>query len=144
MSRDWTPREQYYADIALLKDGKGSLRGMTDFMRFVYNGVEQDMYTEEQRKVMNSYKELGFLFGDGLCKIWSATQAHPRKRKWVLDDVERELEELIETDKQKKSIDKFDETIVKWYCGSLDENFYYNELNNKLFEDYLYKRIMGI
>lgn len=88
------------------------------------------------------FKELGFLFSDNLYSLWLSTEEHPRKRKRVLMETEIEIEKIIEADKKQRDLGVFDETLVKWYLGELDSNFYYSDYNNELLQEYLFNKIM--
>ena len=96
MSRNWTPREMYLIDLRMEQEGLGSLRKDLDNMVFVApNGERISFFSDEKKKVMGMFKELGFLFGDNLYVLWETTEEHPRKRKRVLQATEEELLELI-------------------------------------------------
>ena len=143
MSRNWTPREMYLIDFRMEREGLGSLRKDLDNMVFVApNGERISFFSDEKKKVMGMFKELGFLFGDNLYVLWETTEEHPRKRKRVLQATEEELEKLIEYDISGKSLDSFDKVLVDWYYGKLDPHFYYSEDNDYLLEKYLYDKIM--
>lgn len=143
MSRNWTPREMYLIDLRMEQEGLGSLRKDLDNMVFVApNGERISFFSDEKKKVMGMFKELGFLFGDNLYVLWETTEEHPRKRKRVLQATEEELEKLIEYDISGKSLDSFDKVLVDWYYGKLDPHFYYSEDNDYLLEKYLYDKIM--
>ena len=78
-------------------EGLGSLRKDLDNMVFVApNGERISFFSDEKKKVIGMFKELGFLFGDNLYVLWESTEEHPRKRKRVLQATEEELEKLIE------------------------------------------------
>lgn len=142
MSRNWTPREMYLIDFRMEREGLGSLRKDLDNMVFVApNGERISFFSDEKKKVIGMFKELGFLFGDNLYVLWESTEEHPRKRKRVLQATE-ELEKLIEYDISGKSLDSFDKVLVDWYYGKLDPHFYYSEDNDYLLEKYLYDKIM--
>ena len=53
-----------------------------------------------------------------------------------------EIEKIIEADKKQRDLGVFDETLVKWYLGELDSNFYYSDYNNELLQEYLFNKIM--
>lgn len=143
MSRNWTPREMYLIDFRMEREGLGSLRKDLDNMVFVApNGERISFFSDEKKKVIGMFKELGFLFGDNLYVLWESTEEHPRKRKRVLQATEEELEKLIEYDISGKSLDSFDKVLVDWYYGKLDPHFYYSEDNDYLLEKYLYDKIM--
>ena len=143
MSRNWTPREMYSVDFYMEQEGRGSLRENLDNMVFVTpDGERIPLLSDEKKKVLGMFKELGFLFGDNLYVLWQQTQEHPRKRKRILQETEEELEKLIEFDRTGKSLNSFDKVLVDWYYGKLDPHFYYSEDNDYLLEKYLYDKIM--
>ena len=143
MSRNWTPREMYLMDLVMQREHNAFLRESMNNLVFVTpTGEEVPYLSEDKKKVLSMFKELGFLFGDNLYILWQKTQEHPRKRKKVLQATEEELEKLIEYDRAGKSLDCFDKVLVDWYWGELDPNFYYSEENNYLLEKYLYDKIM--
>ncbi len=142
MSRNWTPREMIFVDLRMTKEGH-SLRDSLNGLVFVdVSGNRVSFFSDEKKKVMSMFRELGFLFGDNLYHLWVATEKHPRIRKRVLMSVEQELENLITADINNQSLDCFDKTIVSWYMGELDPCFYYSEYNDELLENYLYEKIM--
>ena len=142
MSRNWTPREMYFVDLEMTKQGK-SLRNSLYTMVFVDpQGNQTSFISEEEKKVLVQFKELGFLFCENLYHLWVSTESHPRIRKRILLETEQELERIIDADKNSKSLDVFDKILVSWYMGELDSNFYYSDYNNELLEQYLYDKIM--
>lgn len=143
MSRNWTPREMYLVDLMMQREGNAFLRESLNNMIFLTpNGEEMPYLTDEKKKVLGMFKELGFLFGDNLYVLWQKTKERPIKRKRILQATEEELEKLIEYDRSGESLDSFDKILVDWYYGELDPNFYYSEQNNYLLEKYLYDKIM--
>ena len=142
MSRNWTPREMYFVDLEATKQGR-PLRGTLNTLVFVDpKGNQIPFINEDEKKVLSMFKELGFLFSDNLYHLWVSTNEHPRIRKKVLMEMEQELENIIDNDKNGKSFTMYDDILVRWYMGELDPNFYYSEYNNELLEQYLYEKIM--
>lgn len=143
MSRNWTPREMYLMDLMMQREHNAFLRESMNNLVFVKpNGEEVSYLSDEKKKVLGMFQELGFLFGDNLYILWQKTQEHPRKRKRILQETEEELQKLIEYDRAGQPLDCFDKVLVDWYWGELDPNFYYSEENNYLLEKYLYDKIM--
>ena len=60
--------------------------------------------------------------------------------------IDMQLEEIIKLHTEKVALEDYpkyiDEYLLKWFLGELDKNFYYNSRNNKIFEDYLFQKIM--
>ena len=135
MSRDWTPRETYYADKQLQELGKGSLFEITENMVWHDgNGNSKPYYSDEQMKIKKKYKWLGNLFSP-VYDLYKKMSEHPKYRNRILQEIEDELTVIINTNAKNK-----DETVWLWYIGRLDEGFYYNEYNNELFYDYIMQK----
>ena len=65
---------------------------------------------------------------------------HPRYRNRVLNEIENQIK-LIENNEVKG----IDNIVEKWFNGTLDEHFYYNERNNEAFGRYIldkYKELL--
>lgn len=146
MGRDWTPQEQYLIALNLQnkeKDLKSFMKNKFDIVFIKADTKEKiPLYSEEEKKVLLMFEFLGFLFSDNLYNLWEKTSKYPICRKKFLDETEKEIEAIIKADRNNKNLSCFDKTIVQWYLGKLDNNFYYSEENNKLFEEYLYKKIL--
>lgn len=146
MSRDWTPREHYFADLYMQKEYKSNFRKDSINMVISYQGKEESVYSEEEKKILRKYRELGFLFSRNLLSLFERTKEHPIRRNRILNDMEIQLNTLIDCNKKHGSSCEYpkdiDITLLKWYLGELDSNFYYNQRNNKIFENYLFDKIM--
>ena len=143
MSRNWTPREMYFVDLSIQqRDGHSMRNGLFDMVFVSAHGDKVPFIQEEEKKILSMFKELGFLFSDNLYSLWLSTEEHPRKRKRVLMETEIEIGKIIEADKKQRDLGVFDETLVKWYLGELDSNFYYSDYNNELLQEYLFNKIM--
>ena len=55
MSRDWTPREHYFADLYMQREYKSSFREESLNMTISYEGKEEAVYTEEDKKILKKY-----------------------------------------------------------------------------------------
>lgn len=145
MSRDWTPREQYYIDKSTSQNRGYSMRKTMESLKFVAaDGTETPFFKESDLETLGAYKELGFLFGDGLLEIKKRTASTPKKTASVLKETEEELERIIAADEKGESLDnKFDQNLVKWFYGKLSGSFYYNEQNNQELVFILYEKITG-
>lgn len=146
MSRDWTPREHYFADLYMQREYKSNFREDSLNMTISYEGKEEAVYTEEDKKILKKYRELGFLFSRNLLSLYERTSEHPIRRNRMLNELELQLEEIIKLHTEKVALEDYpkyiDEYLLKWFLGELDKNFYYNSRNNKIFEDYLFQKIM--
>ena len=147
MSKDWTPQQYYFADLYMQKEYNSNMREDFINMKISFNGKEEPFYTEEDKVILKKYRELGFLFSRNLLSLYERTKEHPIRRNRLLNEIEVQLNTLIDCNKKNGSHCEFPENIdnilVKWYLGKLDSDFYYNQRNNKAFENYLFNKIMG-
>ena len=133
MSRDWCPRELYFADKHMAAQGY-SMRD-SDFM-FVNTatGEKIPLKSEEEKTIGKNFPNLSFLL-DGWYRVYSSmTNTEARDNLFKL--YENTLSAIIVEDEDVSfavphTIFEYD-TIIKWYCGKLDKGFYYNERNNEL------------
>lgn len=143
VSRSWTPQEQCHVDLFMTKRDNVSYKDKMFSIVFTgANGESHPMISDKEKEILVLFKELGFLFSSNLYHLWLSAEEHPRCRKRVLNEVEIELEKIIDADINKKGFNGLDSTVVKWYLGELDPHFYYNDMNNQYFEEYLYDKIM--
>lgn len=146
MSKDWTPQQHYFADLYMQKEYNSNMREEFLNMKVSFNGKEEPFYTEEDKIILKKYKELGFLFSRNLLSLYERTKEHPIRRNRVLNEIEEQLNVLIDCDKKDGLSCEYpfdvSSALIKWYQGELDPNFYYNQRNNRVFEDYLFQRIM--
>lgn len=121
------------------------MRKTMESLKFVAaDGTETPFFKESDLETLRAYKELGFLFGDGLLEIKKRTASTPKKTASVLKETEEELERIIAADEKGESLDnKFDQNLVKWFYGKLSGSFYYNEQNNQELVFILYEKITG-
>lgn len=144
MSRDWTPREQYYIDKSTSQNRGYSLRNTIESLKLVAaDGTETPFYSESDLETLRAYKELGFLFGNSLLAIKKHTASMPGKAASVFKETEEELERIIAADEKNEPLDGFDQSLVRWFYGKLSASFYYNERNNQELVNILYERITG-
>ena len=129
MSRDWTPRELWYADEMAYQTRGQRLRDAK--FEYVIDGKHIPMEDKQSEKIRSQYKELGFLF-ELLPNLYNKLSNHPKYRNRVLQRIEEHLEDLI---KQNSGNDT--DTVWLWYIGKLDSNFYYRRYNDELFYDYI-------
>lgn len=144
MSRDWTPREQYYIDKSISQKRGYSMRKTLESLVFVAaDGTETPLLEESDLETLRDYKELGFLFGDGIFVIKKHTASTPEKAASVLKETKEELERIIAADEKNEPLDGFDQSLVRWFYGELSDSFYYNERNNQELVNILYEKITG-
>ena len=144
MSRDWTPREQYYIDTSISRNKGYSMRESMKSLKFVEaDGTETPFFGESDLGTLRAYKELGFLFGDSLLEITKHTASMPEKAASVLKETEEELERIIAADEKNEPLDGSDQSLVKWFYGKLSDSFYYNGRNNQALFNILYEKITG-
>lgn len=133
MSRDWTPRELWYADEMAYQTRGERLRDTK--LVYVIDGKQIPIDDKQSEKIRSQYKELGFLF-DKLLKLYKELSDHPKYRNRVLNQIEEHLELLI---KQNNGSEK--DIVWLWYIGKLDKNFYYREYNDELFYEYIVNEV---
>lgn len=129
MSRDLTPQELFLIDY----QGHNKLRAAT--LEFVgEDGTKQRL---DNHLAKDRYPELSFLYNgfDELYKKHSSDE----KVLAVLDKLE---EAIVGVEQETLNGElpfttPFDETVRKWFNGELDEHFYYNDENDRLFEEFV-------
>lgn len=133
MSRDWCPRELYFADKHMATQGY-SMRD-SDFM-FVNTatGEKIPLKSEEEKTIGKNFPNLSFLLDGWYCVYNSMTNAEARDNLFKL--YETTLSAIIIADEDPSMVCPttiFEySTILSWYRGELDRGFYYNERNNEL------------
>lgn len=136
MSRDWTPKELYYADIWFTKEYGQSYRDMKATW-YVGGKPLPDPYEDIREEVKERYPELALLFSP----VFDYYKKYKDKEKIlsVLDEVER-MVKGIEEGKQGEG-EPYD-TVSLWYNG--EKGFYSTERNNEHLETYIDDRIAHI
>ena len=132
MSKSFTPKELYLADMALKNAVRNAL-----FIMHTENGdhIRLDNYLAKER-----YPELSFLFSDfdNLYKKYEENQ----KALQFLDSIEARIRELEEGISSAEPTEQ--DTVSAWFNGNLDKHFYYSEVNTSLFLEYLEEEIQKI
>lgn len=134
MSRDWTPRETYFADkFHFQKTGQHFYEmKLTTFVM----GKETLVHPTKEEKIL--YKKYPYL---AITSIDNLQQLSNNFSKDLLVELEEYVKDLCVSDEGKNkfhdSKELENEVINKWYNGQLDENFYYRERNNEYLFDYL-------
>ncbi len=152
MSRDWTPCELYLVDRHLTETEGRRLRDTEITIHF--DGKEFPYgYPEAKAK----YPELTFLFG----KFGSLYDEYKDNKKAnalfeqmeiALVDAEKKL--LEHTSVAPKDFGSYDtedllqksvgDIVEEWFYGRLDVSFYYSEVNDKAFLDYIRAKVQEI
>ena len=132
MSKSWSPRELYLADLV----SQNSIRNTS----WVIGEERVDNHLAKDR-----YPELSFLV-DNFDKIYQEYQNDPEALV-LLDEIESKIcriENAITGGAEKASTyyDNLSTDIVcRWFEGKLDPDFYYADENNRLFTEYICERI---
>lgn len=127
MSRNFTPYEHHEADKRL-ELSKHAL---------VQNNVatgEKIVLYDPDSPAAKRFPNLHFLFHEGLTEIVNEFGGEAAN---VLAKTESDLAKIVERYDSGGSNDGLDETLVLWYEGRLDPNFYYAEYNNELLREHL-------
>lgn len=134
MSRDWTPREAYFADKHFWKQTGEHFYEMK-LVTYIMGKETLVHPTKEEKILYQKYPYLAITSIDNLHKLSSN----------LSQDLVMELEEYVKNlcisdegkNKFHDSNELENEVINKWYNGELDENFYYRERNDEYLLDYL-------
>ena len=122
MSRDWTPREFYYADK------KFNFKEMNITIEIPTTGQKFPMVSETKQKLTKEYPNFGFLY-ERAEELWNILPENTREK--TFNKIDSRLTEIIEKDKMS------DDILSQWYFGRLDKGFYYREQNDELLFEYL-------
>lgn len=131
MSRDWTPRQMYYADKEMKADNGYGFLDMSVTWHDS-KGNEYPMFSDEELDFCKQYPVFGLTF-EPLWK-WYDSQDDKRRAKIVIEMVEKKLAAYISGNSEKT--DKLT-TVQKWFEGKLDPAFYYNADNNNAMYEHL-------
>lgn len=126
MSRDWTPKEMYLIEQMNIKKGMGSWFDWMENTTFSYKGVTKPLHSSEDIAKRKEFPLLGRLY-DPFDKLYYFLSNVPTGLD-LLGRMENELKNYIETGAGDK-----ESALIRWFEGSLDEGFYYNTENNRLF-----------
>lgn len=154
MSRDWRPVDQYSCDKLFTLNGE-TLRDME--IKWVIKGETEVFLPNKQAKA--DYPELTFLFG-GFNTLYKQNENNQEAKKTfnMFEEALKKAEANFERAKElstgfplDKELYKFDESqfmkqpieivVEEWFYGRLDSNFYYNEINNKMFYDFIVEKM---
>lgn len=134
MSRDWTPREAYFADKFHFQETGQHFYEMkvTTFVM----GKETLVHPTKEEEIL--YKKYPYL---AITSIDNLQQLFNNLSKDFLVELEKYVKDLCVLDEGKNKFHdskEFENKVInKWYNGQLDENFYYRERNDEYLLDYL-------
>ena len=131
MSRDFTPRELLASEAVL-----GDLFKIQRELIITIDGKEFPYYGKEELAHREQFPILGKLLNrQGFDPLYASASAVPGGMEF-LSAVDKELQEYIATGKGDR-----DSEIIRWFEGTLDENFYYCERNEELFVEKLQENL---
>lgn len=138
MSRSFKPCELYYFDV---QEG-GKMRGEITLVAMDGENAGKEIRIDNHL-ASDRYPELSFLFPP-FDVLYERHKDNDTALKF-LDDIESSLkfiaEESIGRSDPVPFKGEYDDTVEAWFYGKMDKNFYYNEINNRLFEEYLEMQI---
>lgn len=121
--RDFTPRELLGSEAVL-----GDLFEVQRNLIITIDGKEFPYYDKEELAHREQFPILGKLLNkQGFDPLYASAAAAPDGMEF-LSAVDKELQEYIATGKGDR-----DSEVIRWFEGTLDENFYYCERNEELF-----------
>lgn len=127
MSRDFTPRELLASEAVL-----GDLFKVQRELIIAIAGKGFPYYGKEELAHREQFPILGKLLNrQGFDPLYASASAVPGGMEF-LSAVDKELQEYIATGKGDR-----DSETIRWFEGTLDENFYYCERNEELFVEKL-------
>lgn len=127
MSRDFTPRELLASEAVL-----GDLFKVQRELIITIDGKGFPYYGKEELAHREQFPILGKLLNrQGFDPLYASASAVPGGMEF-LSAVDKELQEYIAT-----GMGDRDSETIRWFEGTLDENFYYCERNEELFVEKL-------
>lgn len=127
MSRDFTPRELLASEAVF-----GDLFEVQRNLIITIDGKEFPYYGKEELAHREQFPILGKLLNrQGFDPLYASASAVPGGMEF-LSAVDKALQEYIATGKGDR-----DSEAIRWFEGTLDENFYYCERNEELFVEKL-------
>lgn len=127
MSRDFTPRELLASEAVF-----GDLFEVQRNLIIIIDGREFLYYDKEDLAHREQFPVLGKLLNrQGFDPLYASAAAVPGGMDF-LSAVDKALQEYIATGKGDR-----DSEAIRWFEGTLDENFYYYERNEELFVEKL-------
>ena len=125
MSRDLTPKELDFIQK------QSEIPNLTETLKIVINGVEEDAYTEEQKMMARTWPRLGMFGFDLLERCRSAGVLSSETGRSLIDQIESYFQSGETIDDPELQ----DKTIA-WYEGQLVPGYYMTE-NDREFALYL-------
>jgi hypothetical protein len=133
MSKDFTPR-----DILKINEQFDNLYLKNITITDEY-GNKKSFFTDEEQEIRLKYPLFAMAFGDMFLKLWYDLPAE--KRDSTFEDMERIMRNLKVMDEE-NDFRACDPKVKDWYFGKLDANYYYNDVNNNMFYDWIIKNIV--
>lgn len=130
MSRDWTPREHLAAEQFNIENGLGSIWDFLERTKFHnLDGTVYRICSDEELVLRKQFPYLGKLLSNGFANLYVSLSKINGGLE-LLHSKDEELAVYIESGKGDEN-----SALIKWFNGTLDENFYYSEYNHKLFAE---------
>ncbi len=134
MSRDFTPQIIYFVN-------KQYNNLYLNNIIFTDNttGKSHKMFTDEEMRIRYKYPTFATLYTDNFIKLYHDLPSY--KIRHVFEYMDEILKDITYADENGWSLNSYPETIIKWYKGELDPNFYYHEHNDDLLHEWIMKYI---
>ena len=134
MSRDFTPRQLFNADVALDNSIRNSVLTFKD-------RADGEEFRVDNHLAKDRYPELSFLF-EQFDDVYKDYQNFETALK-TLDRIEEYLRDAETDDRSSTPLSTPPEydTVKDWFDGKLDPDFYYHEHNDQLFRNFLQETI---
>lgn len=146
MSRDWRPIDAVISDEERALNGLERISEMKLYVRIANDKAKTPFFNDEARMV---FPHLCYLLDGFENRIYEFIKDDKSSIK-IYKKIEKELDKLVVRVREQMKEDIRDislgkvsvnDVVKKWFCGELDENFYYNEYNNELFMDWISQEI---
>lgn len=135
MSRDWTPKESYFVEQMNIKNGMGTWFDWMENTTFSLNGVTRPLHSKEDIARRKECPLLGRFF-DPYDKLYSFLSKVDGGLE-LLQRQEKELDTYIQTGEGNP-----ESTVIQWFEGKLDSNFYYQETNNEMLFSFFQEEVL--
>lgn len=156
MSRDFRPVDQYSCDKLFAKKGE-ALRDME--IKWIVKGEPDVPLIDTQAKA--DYPELAFLL-NGFSSLYQQSKGNEEVRK-IFDALEESLKKVesnfekisklasslpptkkfYNLDEKQLAEQPIEAVVEEWFYGRLDDFFYYNQINDERFHDFIARKIAG-
>lgn len=151
MGRDWAPYEHYLSEQRQIQMGYGDLFDFLENLKIEYNGKEEMCCSPEEIAIRRQFPQLGRLLMNHEFMVLYEKLSKIEGGLELLHKRDDELAAFLKAGKVVElkpnhsvlrvddiGIDK-DSYLIKWFAGTLDENFYYADRNNQLFVEEMVK-----